>query len=186
MSLIARHHTSLDGLQSTATFSQCGLYRYWLRRSWADGPMALLLAMNPSTADERDNDPTIERFVRRVMRWNAQGGIRVNDRVLQFGSAGVVNVFAVRETDSTKLPSLIHAGIDIVGPENDRIILERCQVAGFILCGWGKPGGLMNRGGQVAAKLRAAGIPLHALAINADGTPKHPLYVGYDTMPVLL
>ncbi|WP_293000044.1 DUF1643 domain-containing protein [Nevskia sp.] len=171
-----RNHTSLDGMKSVAAFSLCGAYRYWLARRWADGPMAVLLAMNPSTADERDNDPTIERFYRRVMQWNAAGA--------NFGAVGVVNVFAIRETDSKKLPAMIKAGVDIVGPANDDMIFSRCLDAGIVLCGWGRPGNLLNRGRQVRDMLVKGGIALHALRINADGSPEHPLYVGYDVAPV--
>jgi hypothetical protein len=41
---------------------------------------------------------------------------------------------------------------------------------------------LRGRGAQVARLLAAAGIGLRCFAINADGSPKHPLYVRRDAV----
>ncbi|MAX61523.1 MAG: hypothetical protein CMK46_07130 [Porticoccus sp.] len=175
MTFIFRHHEA-DGIRSEAVFSDCERYRYLLSRRWSDEPKAVLLAMNPSTATEVQNDPTIERFMRRVGLWNSAGA--------DYGAVSVVNVFAWRETDSKQLPKRIAEGRDIVGRHNDTAITEACTDAGIVICGWGQPGNLMGRGPAVMQMLRRQGIRLHALAINADGTPKHPLYIGYAATPV--
>lgn len=179
-----------------ATFSACRSWRYRLWRRWSDGPAAVLLAMNPSKADEVDNDPTIERWVRRALKWNAMpAATRINGAVLPdwlcmvaaeggFGSAEVVNAFAWRETDSRKLKAHVDAGVDIVGPENDTAIIEACRSAGIVICGWGKPGRLLGRDARVLELLRSAGVRPYAFGINTDGTPLHPLYVGYDVQPI--
>lgn len=154
-----------------ATFAPGRLYRYRLWRIWNPAlPRALFILMNPSTADEVRNDPTIERCYRRVMAWRRRG--------LLFGGIEVCNVFAWRETDSRLLPRLIAAGLDIVGPDNDFHIESAARAADLIVCGWGQPGNLLGRGRRVLELLE--GRELHALAINADGTPQHPLYIGYD------
>jgi hypothetical protein len=132
--------------------------------------------MNPSTADEIDNDPTIERCCRRVAAWQKQG--------MQIGRVDVVNVFAWRESDSTKLAKLLRDGVDLVGPENDAAILEVIKGAAIILCAWGKPGELGGRGREVLRLLRGTGAKLHCLRVNGDGSPEHPLYIGYDVQPV--
>lgn len=177
-----------DALDTGAVFSECRKYRYRLWRRWAPGPHATMLAMNPSTADEVANDPTIERFVRRVHRWNAAGGllwkmgtpqVPIQMR-MQFGAVEVVNVFAWRETQSKLLPLAIAKGIDIVGSENDAAILDACAGAGVIVCAWGKPGALLGRQEAVLQLLKSNGLRLHALGINEDGTPQHPLYIGYE------
>jgi len=52
-----------------------------------------------------------------------------------------------------------------------------------VICGWGKHGTLNNRGLQVLTLIKELGkIPL-ALKINKDGTPAHPLYIGYSIIP---
>ncbi len=160
-----------------ATFSPCRRYRYRLWRVWdPDAPRALFVMMNPSTADEVKNDPTVERCQRRAIAWNASGRHVI-------GGVEVVNVFAWRETDSKLLPKLIAQGVDIVGPENDRHIVEAARTAAIVVCAWGNPGNLLGRGSAVLELLRKAGVQPHALVRNADGTPGHPLYVGYDVMP---
>ena len=66
-SMITKQHQSLFQ-QSLAHFSDCEQYRYWLRRDWdASLPAIAFLMLNPSTADEVVNDPTIERCQRRAI-----------------------------------------------------------------------------------------------------------------------
>src|SRR3546814_4944738 len=84
---------------------------------------------------------------------------------------------------SSDLAALVAASVDILGPENDQAILDGCRSAGIVICGWGKPGALNGRHDAVVSMLRNAGTELHSLGINKDGTPKHPLYVGYDVAP---
>lgn len=71
---------------SGASFSECRKYRYLLWRVWDESkPAAVFLMLNPSTADDVDNDPTVERCQRRV-------------HALGYGSLKVVNIFAYRST----------------------------------------------------------------------------------------
>jgi hypothetical protein len=162
-----------------AIFSDCETYRYLLWRVWDDSlRRALLLMLNPSTANEVENDPTVERQIRRVLMW-PQIGFPFN-----VGGLEVANAFAYRETDSTKLASLNLSGSDLVGPDNDAMILDASRRATVVVCGWGQPGLLGGRGDAVLRLLRAAGIKPYGLQMNRDGTPKHPLYVRYETIPI--
>lgn len=122
--------------------------------------------LNPSTADETDNDPTVERCQRRSL-------------AMGYGGLVVCNIFAYRSTD----PSALYTEADPIGPSNDQAILEQAALAGRVVCGWGKHGALHDRGAQVLALLRKNGITPYALQINGDGSPKHPLYVGYHHAP---
>lgn len=160
-----------------ATFSPCRRWRYRLWRVWDDSlPRVLFCLMNPSTADEVKNDPTVEAQRRRVMKWN-----EVKRWGSPYGGVEVVNAFAWRETDSKRLKGLHASGTDIVGPENDLHIAQAASEAAIVVCGWGNPANLAGRGDQVRRILleEAAGR-LYALGINTDGTPQHPLYIGYD------
>lgn len=161
-----------------ATFSDCERYRYLLWRVWDDSlPRALLLMMNPSTADEVANDPTIERQIQRVQMWPRIGF------PFEVGGLEVANVFAYRETDSEKLAGLHASGFDLVGSHNDSTIVEAAKRAAVVVCGWGKPGALGGRDQAVLRLLRDAGVTPYGLQFNKDGTPKHPLYVRYETAP---
>jgi hypothetical protein len=171
-----------------ARFSECRKYRYQLWRIWEPSlPLAVFVMMNPSTADEITNDPTITRQVRRVTKWKSiSGGVLVDgeDISQRLGGVMIVNVFAWRETDSKLLKGLVAKGVDIVGPENDQAILEAVSKAAIVVCGWGIPGGLGDRGNRVLKLIAKAGVRPHALKFNDDGSPGHPLYLGYDVMPV--
>ena len=153
---------------SSAVFSSCGSYRYRLQREIGPGEKTLLfIGLNPSTADEEKNDPTVERIERRA-------------KAMGFGRISVCNIFAYRATD----PQVMKGQPFPVGPENDAAILEEARKADLVLCAWGIHGCHLNRGREVEKLLRNAGIPLHCLGRNHDGSPKHPLYIGYDRIPV--
>lgn len=152
---------------SGATFSECRQYRYMLWRVWDESkPAAVFLMLNPSTADDVDNDPTVERCQRRV-------------HALGYGSLKVVNIFAFRSTD----PALLYEQADPIGPENDVAILQATKSAGIVICGWGTDGALRNRGQEVIDLLRRNGITPHYLKLNKDGSPGHPLYIAYSVQP---
>lgn len=154
---------------SGARFSPCEKYRYALWRRWNNRPYAMFLMLNPSTANEIDNDPTVERCQRRAARMGC-------------GGLWVANIFAYRSTD----PAALYSTPDPVGPENDQAILDAARNAGIVICGWGTHGNHLDRGKKVLSLLRDAVVKAHYLQLNADGTPRHPLYVGYDTLPVAM
>ena len=165
--MIRRQHQKGDAA-SFAEYSPDEAYRYLLVRTWASGPRVLFVMLNPSTATEAQNDPTVERCERRA-------------RALGFGSFAVANIFAYRATD----PKVMRAVVDPVGPENDAVIGQSAAQADRVICAWGTHGLHLGRGAAVEGLLRQAGLPLYHLGLSKGGMPKHPLYIGYDTQPVL-
>ena len=164
--MITRHHRKGDA-DSTALYSPCCSYRYSLTRIWdANGPKALFVMLNPSTATEVQNDPTVERCERRA-------------RALGYGAFRVTNIFAFRATD----PKVMRAQPDPVGPANDAALADGAFWADRIICAWGSHGVHLDRGRQVEALLRATAHPLWHLGLTQGGQPKHPLYIGYDRQP---
>lgn len=165
--MITRHHKKGDAV-SVAVYSDCEHYRYSLTRQWhAAGPKALFVMLNPSTATEIQNDPTVERCERRA-------------RALGFGAFAVTNIFAYRATD----PVLMRAQPDPIGPQNDQAIAAGAAWADQIICAWGSHGAHMRRGAQVAGLLQAARKPLFHLGLTQGAQPRHPLYVGYAVQPL--
>lgn len=147
-----------------ARFSVCGKYRYLLWRDWdVTKPALTFVMLNPSTADEVKNDPTVERCQRRAIA----GG---------YGRLQVANIFALRSTD----PGALYADKDPIGPDNDDAIRNAVKAHGTVICAWGRHGNLYGRGSKVLELLRDAFVMPHYLVLNKDGTPKHPLYVGYN------
>ena len=164
--MITRTHTKGDA-PSVAVYSDCESYRYTLTRTWdPGGKRALFVMLNPSTATEVQNDPTVERCERRA-------------RALGFGAFRVTNIFAFRATD----PKVMRAQADPVGPANDDAILDGAHWADTIVCAWGTHGAHLGRGAQVEALLRATRLPLFHLGLSQAGHPKHPLYIAYDQQP---
>jgi hypothetical protein len=155
--MITKTHLKGDAA-SAAIYSPCAQFRYELTRVWQPlGAKVLFIMLNPSTATEVQNDPTVERCERRA-------------RVLGFGGFRVVNIFAFRATD----PKLMRAQRDPVGPGNDAAIANGVGWSDQIICG-----------GQVEAQLRQFDQPLFHLGLTKDRQPKHPLYIGYAVQPTV-
>lgn len=151
-----------DAIASDAVISADGRYRYRLSRSWAPGDRVMLFCMlNPSTADHREDDPTIRRCVGFAKREGCSGLV-------------VVNLYALRATD----PKVLFADADPIGVQNDHAIAEAAAAASVIIAAWGASGpkGWEARARRVAEILRQH-RPLHCLGQTARGAPRHPLYL---------
>ncbi|MDU8911714.1 DUF1643 domain-containing protein [Aestuariicoccus sp. MJ-SS9] len=161
--MIERRHRS-DDSASLALYSECEAYRYGLERVWDSGHGALAFVMlNPSTATELRNDPTIERCERRA-------------RAMGYGGLRIVNLFAFRATQ----PADLRRAADPVGAENDAILVEWCGGARDVIAAWGVHGALLGRAAEVAPLLPPQ--TLH-LGLTKAGHPRHPLYVSYARQP---
>lgn len=145
-------------------FSPCRKYRYTLWREWdlLNPAYLMVVGLNPSTADERNDDPTIRRCIGFAKSWG-------------FGALCMTNLFAWRDTD----PERMKAESEPVGVENDARLQACATGAGLILAAWGKHGSHMGRGRVVRELLPS----LHCLKRNKDGSPMHPLYVAANTQP---
>ena len=153
--------------ESWATISDCGQFRYELGRRWDAGPLLEFIMLNPSTADADVDDPTIRRCIAFAKQWG-------------YGALVVRNLYAYRATDPTELAN----AADPIGPEN-RDYLTRtdadCTIAAWgahpAAVGWwnGYPFGWQRTVIQRPA--------LFCLGTNANGSPKHPLYVPSSRTP---
>lgn len=148
-----------------ATFSPCRTYRYKLWRIWdRDTPSAVFIMLNPSTADEMKNDPTVTRCETYARSWKC-GGLMVG------------NIFALRSTD----PRALRGHPDPIGPENNQALLDMCAAGGKRVCAWGNHGSYRGRSGHVLLILGK--YKLHCLRVTKMGEPAHPLYLPRDLMP---
>jgi hypothetical protein len=162
-----------------AIISECGQYRYWLRRTWDDKPPVVFVMLNPSTADAEEDDPTIRKCVRLAKHWN-HGGIYV------------VNLFALRSSSPYGLKKVD----DPIGPKNDThidaTVLATVGIGGKAIVSWGaslSQSGfkhikrLYRRMDEVLGLLK--GVDLHCVGKTDEGFPRHPLFVREDTQPEL-
>jgi hypothetical protein len=151
--------------RNECVFSSCRRYRYSLRRKINDASSVCLWVMaNPSIADEFRLDPTLTRCADYTERWG-------------YGEMRVVNVRAWVETDSSKLPPDDIA----IGFDNGFHIIKNAIASQLIVCGWGKLGG--TAGLRALQLLRDEGFKPHALKLNQDGSPQHPLYLKSSLKP---
>ena len=144
-------------LRTDAKFSDCRKYRYALWRVWDENkPYAAIIGLNPSTADEVQNDPTINRCISFARSWG-------------YGGICMINLFAFRAT----VPAVMMSAQDPVGPDNDKYLVEIAKTAGIVVAAWGNDGSYLGRSTSVKNM-----IPnLSALKINKSGEPAHPLYL---------
>jgi hypothetical protein len=147
-----------------AVFSPCRRYRYTLWREWIGGDgYAMVVGLNPSTADEVQNDPTVRRCIAYAKSWG-------------FGGLCMTNLFAFRATD----PQDMKAVADPIGPDNDRHLLDCARHAGVVVAAWGEHGVHLDRAAAVTQLLG----DLHYLRMNQSGQPGHPLYLPKALRPV--
>ena len=159
----------MEALSNPALFSPCRQYRYLLmRRVSLDETSCLFIMLNPSTADETQDDPTIRRCMGFARRWG-------------FGTLVVANIFAWRATDPQEL---YDSGVAAVGPDNNIIIETAADEADRIVCAWGNHGALDDRGDRVKKLTAFASGKRYHLGLNNQGQPKHPLYLPKDIVPV--
>jgi hypothetical protein len=156
-------------LERDAVISDCGKYRYLLRRTWDyKRPRALIVMLNPSVANAEIDDPTI-RSCHRLLRGAGD---------LAFGSFEVVNLFALRATDPSELCKVI----DPVGPHNAAVMaaaIERCDIA---ICAWGAHSMAMgSRQIEVMGELRCRRPAVYCFGKTKHGAPLHPLYLRTGT-----
>lgn len=160
--LVMRRHDG-DGVRSEAVYSACGAYRYALTRVWDDSlPRLAFVMLNPSTASELADDPTVARCVRRA-------------RVGGWGAVRVCNLFALRETR----PERLKAHPEPEGAENEGQLAEACLWADVVAAAWGVHGAHLGQGQKVAVRLRRDARALLHLGLTRAGHPRHPLYVSY-------
>jgi hypothetical protein len=175
-------HLGLDlvtdvGTKGHAVFSPCRTYRYRLTRE-LDGRRPLVICgLNPSTATAELNDATIRRELGFAKRWGC-------------GRLVKVNAYAFRATDPKVMLRAAKTGVDIVGPENDRCIVDAIRDAmvadGIILAAWGANIDPVRQAAlslMLSVRTMTNSFPV-CLGVNKDGSPVHPLYVPYDREPV--
>src|SRR6266480_3666997 len=162
-SLHQRQNT-VKGIEYGAIFDINARYRYSLWRAWSTyHPRIAFVLLNPSTADEERNDPTIRRCMGFARAWN-------------YGSMEVVNLFAYRATNARELLKVD----DPVGEENNYYLIQAVERCSSVVVGWGTKGTLLARDRQVLS-LFAGLKDAYCLGITQDGQPRHPLYVKGDT-----
>ena len=145
-----------------AQFSKDGKHRFLLTRTWDESKgLVMFIGLNPSTANQEHDDPTIRRVIRFAKDWG-------------YGGVVMANLFTMvtaypKELDPNRFTDLA-----------DWIIREEAEKCEKVICAWGGFKIAKMRGLEVMTWLGES----YALQINSDGSPIHPLYVRADIEPV--
>ncbi|SFV56482.1 hypothetical protein MNB_SV-14-19 [hydrothermal vent metagenome] len=138
-------------------------YRYFLSRVWdKTKPMVMIIGLNPSTADETEDDPTTERCISFSKSWG-------------YGGVYMLNLFAFRSTQ----PKDMFNELNPIGLKNDDYIKIYSKKVDIIICAWGNNGGYKNR----SQYIREEFDNLFYIKLNQTGEPSHPLYLKSDLLP---
>ncbi|WP_017302616.1 DNA N-6-adenine-methyltransferase [Nodosilinea nodulosa] len=155
------HSSDLIQPPSGALFSECRTWRYGLWRIWDESlPMVAFCGLNPSTADEENNDPTVRRCINFAKSWG-------------FGGMFMLNAYGFRAT----LPKDMKAAADPVGPDNDKWLAYFAERSEMVIAAWGAHCSF-NREAEVYELLKPN---VYCLGTTKAGHPKHPLYLSAST-----
>ncbi len=150
---------------SGAFFTDDRRHRLYLWRRWSDGPAIMFVGLNPSTADEAEDDPTIRRCLGFAKRWG-------------YGTMYMCNAFSLVSTDPSALKGLLMP--DLVERTHDltlRIIRTKCQ---RVVLAWGNGIDFVCVGPRRSTKLIEMLSPVYSFGSTQRGRPKHPLYLKRD------
>ena len=159
-----------------AVMSPCGRYRYILHRMWGepDSRAVTFIMLNPSTADGREDDPTIRRCIGFAKR-------------LGFGRLYVVNLFAFRATEPADMFGHLRYSCDAMRLEERTYLLRATADSDTIIAAWGaagttlvERGAVKKRSDRIREILSIRERTLHCLGRTKSGAPRHPLYLPVD------
>ena len=144
-----------------AMFNEDRTKRFWLYRSWGcpNEPCITFIGLNPSTADEREDDPTIRRCIGFAKRH-------------EYGHMYMINLFSTVRPKPTDIDN-----------SNEAIVQNfvrwgvPLKLSDAIVYAWGSF--------SAAKAIEKTVVPMFPEALclgkNQDGSPKHPLYLPNKT-----
>lgn len=139
---------------SGAIFSECRKYRYALWRVWDEAkPIAMCIGLNPSTADEKGDDRTIQNLVQ--VLWS-----------YEYGGVYMTNLFALVSPH----PEDLRSNPDPV-KDNDRYLDEIASICDEVIFCWGSFKQAHYRVKKIVEKYPNA----LCFGKTSSGRPFHPL-----------
>lgn len=121
----------------------------------------MFIGLNPSTASETANDPTIRRVISMAKAWG-------------YGGIYMVNCFPYISTNPADLVEFGDTSL------NDQYIRQAASQCYSVVFAWGAFEVAKPRAVELSKMFPKA----LALVINKDGSPRHPLYVPTGIKPV--
>ena len=152
--IIQKRMTTSNHMKKQAKISPDGKYRYNLSRIWdEEKPKILFIMLNPSTADDTVDDPTIRRVINFAKYWG-------------YGGIFVGNLYAFR----SKNPKELRDADNPMGEDNIEEVSSLLGLVEKVIYAWGnkerEPNWLRN----------LVDTP-YCIDVSIKGIPKHPLYL---------
>lgn len=152
-----------------AVLSDDRAHRYWLWRIWTRSlPILVVCMFNPSTADARDDDPTIGRLCAFAQRWGYGGILVINLRSYRTADPDECKAMGKASCGDAQHDAWAHA-LDIAARQGTPILVA-----------WGN---LASADDAVPLYAAAPDIDLICLGLNGNGSPKHPMARGRNRVP---
>ncbi len=161
---------------SFCLFSQCGSYRWILKRELLSGKKTVVfIGLNPSKANASNNDRTLIRIINFCSRWN-------------YKNIYIINLFSL----ISKSPIHLSKSNDPIGENNDLITLKSLEFWREnrncdLWLGWGDKGQINGRDRKVLkliknfsnlkSKENNHSKRVLCLGLSKKGNPLHPLYM---------
>ena len=158
--------------KSGAVTSKNGKYRYRLTREIGPSSNAVMfLMLNPSVADDSQDDPTIRRCIGFARLWG-------------FGWMHVTNLSPLRATDSKELRV---QGLDKprVRKRNMEMVLQTAAKSNMIVAAWGDKGIWEDRASKMLKVMKRHGHDVYCLQLTKRNQPRHPQGVKGNRRPML-
>lgn len=153
--------TSIQEMPAGAEFSQCGKYRYKLWRIWDKSlPLAMCIGLNPSKANTKRNDNTIDILILVLKQ-------------LGYGGFYMMNLFALISSH----PEDLLTTDDPLGENENKLQEVEALCKDVIVC-WGAFEQAENRIKEVLPRYPNA----KCFGWNKNGTPYHPRALSYKKM----
>lgn len=143
-----------------ATFSSDMKHRYTLWDWWdTSKEYAMFIGLNPSTANEIKNDPTVTRCINFSKRWG-------------YGGFCMTNMFSYRATDPKEMKSQDEWKLNHL--KNKYALKDISRKAGVVVACWGSHGEHLDGDNRVRSLIKR---DMYCLGKTKKGLPRHPLYI---------
>lgn len=156
-----------------AALSNCGRYRFFLKRSWDDNlPKLPVCMLNPSTGDAEHDDPTIRRLTNFARGWG-------------YGGLAIVNLYPLRASKPSIMWESENRSHEDNAQWHDVIIVMAENNGSKLLIAWGDDGAWEGEADQFIQRVkeRSETVELITLGKTADGNPRHPNAWGRGKVP---
>jgi hypothetical protein len=162
-------------MKKSANISVCQTYRWTLTRRWGEGEQVCWVMLNPSTADGRQDDPTIRRIIHFTRSWGFDGLAVVNLYPFRSPKPEECRQWANKEKNDPD------RRVRDVLQRNAALVAEEAKRAEKVVAAWGAAAWDPDWIESVVERITRSEAPwpnIYCLGVTETGAPKHPMARG--------